>query len=62
MAAINPKESHIELAKIAGKRRISLSKLIEGGADILAAQARNHHNDIAGNKANKPLVKNSLRV
>jgi len=38
----------MELAKIAGSRRISLNKLIDGGADMFAAQARNHHRDIAG--------------
>lgn len=62
MAITSPRESHMELAKIAGSRRISLNKLIDGGADMFAAQARNHHRDIAGNRASRPLVRNSLRV
>lgn len=41
---------------------ISLTKLIEGGAAILAAIRRNHMMDIAGVRFMSPLVKNILRV
>jgi hypothetical protein len=47
---------------IGGKRRISPNKLIDGGADILAAQARNHQRVVAGNRAKSPLVRKRLRV
>jgi hypothetical protein len=41
---------------------ISLNKLIEGGAAILAAVNKNHHIVIIGFTHINPLVKNSLRV
>jgi hypothetical protein len=41
---------------------ISLSKLIDGGAAMLAAVNRNHHIDIIGVIVISPLVKNMLRV
>ena len=52
----------IELDRIGGRRRISPNRLIDGGADILAAHLRNHHRLIAGNKDNRPLVRYRLRV
>jgi len=54
--------SHRELDKIGGNRRISASKLIEGGADMFAAQAKNHQIVMDGKIANRPLVRNILRV
>jgi len=41
---------------------ISLSRLIDGGAAILAHVKRNHHNVIIGATAISPLVRNILRV
>jgi hypothetical protein len=43
-------------------KRISLSKLIEGGAAILAHTMRNHHIDRIGEVASNPLVSAILRV
>jgi hypothetical protein len=43
-------------------KKISLSRLIEGGAAILEAANRNHHIDIRGALAINPLVKCILRV
>lgn len=41
---------------------ISLRRLIDGGAAILAAVNKNHHIDIIGLIVINPLVKNILRV
>jgi hypothetical protein len=41
---------------------ISLRRLIDGGAAILAAVNRNHHRDIIGAIVISPLDKNILRV
>jgi hypothetical protein len=41
---------------------ISLSKLIEGGAAMLAQSKRNHHIDRRGAEIRRPLVKGILRV
>jgi len=43
-------------------KKISLIKLIDGGAAILEAANRNHHNDIIGAPVISPLVKYILRV
>jgi hypothetical protein len=43
-------------------RRISLSKLIDGGAAILAQTNRNHHIEIKGMQTSRPLVRAMLRV
>jgi hypothetical protein len=43
-------------------RKISLIKLILGGAAIFAQHPINHINEIAGIKDNKPLVSVTLRV
>lgn len=40
----------------------SPSKLMNGGAAIFAALKRNHQIAKAGNKFNRPFVRNSLRV
>jgi hypothetical protein len=53
---------NIDLARVAVINVISLSKLIEGGAAILAAVNRNHHIVIIGLIVIKPLVRNILRV
>ncbi len=42
--------------------RISLSRLIEGGAAMLAHTKRNHHNEIIGIDVSNPLVRATLRV
>lgn len=41
---------------------ISLRRLIEGGAAILAAERRNHKNDSGGARVRRPLDKVILRV
>lgn len=43
------------------KRRISLIRLIEGGAAMLVEIRMNHHNDRAGKIFNSPLVRKRLR-
>jgi hypothetical protein len=52
----------IDFVKAAVIRVISLSKLIEGGAAMLAAVNKNHHIDIIGLMVINPLVRNILRV
>lgn len=52
----------IDLVKVAVIKVISLSKLIDGGAAMLAAVNKNHHMVIVGLIVIKPLVKNILRV
>lgn len=42
---------------IGGNRRISPNRLIDGGADMLAAHAKNHQRVVVGNRANRPLVR-----
>lgn len=39
------------------RRKISLSRLIVGGAAMFPAAIRNHQNVMAGNKAKSPLVR-----
>lgn len=51
-----------EEVRIGGNNKISPNRLIEGGADILAAQLRNHHRVVAGKRARSPFVKYNLRV
>jgi hypothetical protein len=51
-----------DLARVAVIKVISLNKLIEGGAAILAAVNRNHHIVIIGLITINPLVRNILRV
>jgi hypothetical protein len=41
---------------------ISPIRLMDGGADILAAQIINHNRAMEGNRAKRPLVRYSLRV
>jgi len=41
---------------------ISLRRLIDGGAAILAQTSKNHHNEIIGRDISSPLVKAILRV
>lgn len=43
------------------KRRISLIRLIEGGAAMLAEIRMNHHSDRAGKTFSRPFVKKRLR-
>lgn len=43
------------------RRRISLIRLIEGGAAMFAEIRINHHRDMAGKMFKSPLVRNSLR-
>lgn len=43
-------------------RRISLNRLIEGGAAIFAADRRNHQRAIYGNTIARPLEMYTLRV
>lgn len=42
--------------------RISLNRLIEGGAAMFAAERRNHHRAIYGNTIASPLEIYTLRV
>jgi len=60
---MGPRASSVigEEERMVDSRRISLIKLIEGGAAIFVATRRNHHIDIMGNRFNIPLVKNNLR-
>lgn len=48
--------------KIEVSNRISLIKLIEGGAPIFQAANKNHHMEIVGHIINSPLVRYILRV
>jgi hypothetical protein len=41
---------------------ISLSRLIEGGAAMLAAANRNHHIDMVGRNVSMPFIRKRLRV
>lgn len=43
-------------------RRISLRRLMDGGAAILAQIRRNHHREIIGTDISKPFVRAILRV
>jgi len=43
-------------------KKISLARLNEGGAAMLADRKRNHHMDKEGLNISIPLVKNLLRV
>ena len=43
------------------RRRISLNRLIEGGAAIFAEIKINHHRDIEGKILRSPFVRKSLR-
>ncbi len=51
-----------EKDRILMMRRISLNRLIEGGAAILAALRRNHHRAIYGEIMARPFVMYRLRV
>lgn len=51
-----------DLVSAAVMRVISLKRLIDGGAAILAAVNRNHHIVIVGLIVINPLVRNILRV
>ncbi len=42
--------------------KISLRRLIDGGAAILEAANKNHHNDMIGTADIIPLVRKMLRV
>lgn len=42
--------------------KISLSRLIDGGAAILALTSKNHHIDMIGSVTRSPLVRLILRV
>jgi len=52
----------IDLLKVAVMSVISLNRLIDGGAAMLAAVNINHHIVIIGLIVINPLVKNILRV
>jgi len=52
----------IDLLKVAVMSVISLNRLIDGGAAMLAAVNMNHHIVIIGLIVINPLVKNILRV
>jgi hypothetical protein len=52
----------IDFVSVVVIKVISLSKLIDGGAAILAAVNRNHHIVIIGLIVISPLVRNILRV
>ncbi len=52
----------VDLERIEVISMISLSKLIDGGAAILAAVKRNHHMVMIGATVISPLVRNILRV
>jgi len=54
--------NHIDLARVAVIKVISLRRLIDGGAAILAAVNINHHIVIIGLITINPLVRNILRV
>lgn len=43
------------------RSKISLSRLIDGGAAMFADTSKNHHKEIEGKILNIPLVRNSLR-
>ena len=51
----------VQYERIPVMSMISASRLIEGGAAMFAAIRRNHHNAIAGNRGNSPLLMRSLR-
>lgn len=51
-----------DLEMIDERRRISASRLIDGGPAILLIEARNHHIDILGRIVISPFVRNRLRV
>lgn len=61
--AIQPKGivSHIDKNKALEISIISPSKLIEGGAAMLAAERQNHHKVIEGKRESMPLFKKILR-
>lgn len=48
--------------RIEVSNKISLIKLIEGGAPIFQAANKNHHMEIVGHIINSPLVRYILRV
>lgn len=52
----------IDLVRVVVIKMISLKRLIDGGAAMLAAVNKNHHMDIIGLIVISPLVKNMLRV
>lgn len=52
----------VEIDKILVRRKISLIKLMVGGAAIFAADIMNHQKVIAGKKVIIPFVRNNLRV
>ena len=52
----------VDLLRMLVNNIISLSRLIDGGAAILALNKRNHHMDMVGIRAIIPLVINDLRV
>lgn len=52
----------VEIDKMLVSKKISLIKLIVGGAAIFAADIKNHQKVIAGKKVIIPLVRNNLRV
>ena len=52
----------VDIYRIEVRRRISLSRFIDGGAAKFAANRMNHHSAMAGNRDRSPLVRNKLRV
>lgn len=52
----------VEKFIVGGSRRTSAMKFIVGGAPILAAVNRNHHNANLGVVISNPFVKRALRV
>lgn len=62
LTSLNRGIKYRDLDSVAVISIISLSRLIDGGAAILAAVNRNHHIVIVGLIVINPLVKNILRV
>lgn len=52
----------VDILRIAAINKISLIKLIEGGAAIFLAVNKNHHIVSVGANTIRPFVKNRLRV
>jgi hypothetical protein len=59
---LNGMSSKVDVDSEAVISRISLSRLIEGGAAMFAQTIKNHHIDKIGEIAKIPLVKAILRV
>lgn len=51
-----------DFERIDVRRRISASRLIEGGLAMFLIEAINHHMEMFGKMVISPLVRNSLRV